>query len=65
LGCWQGKIDKKSNPPKIQLKHGFFKIWTQESRFKIFWNINIKPHDPVFNLWEVGYKVWTTLVSQK
>jgi hypothetical protein len=21
-GCWQGKIDKKSSPPEIQLKNG-------------------------------------------
>ncbi len=28
--------------PKISKKKQFL-IWTQESRFKIFWNINIKP----------------------
>jgi hypothetical protein len=21
-GCWQGKVDKKNSPPKVQLKNG-------------------------------------------
>jgi len=61
-GCYQGKIIKKSNPPKIWLKNGIF-IWTWESKFKIFWNRNIKPKSFAFSLREVRYKVWTKLVS--
>jgi len=63
-GCCQGKIIKKCNPPKIQLKNEIF-IWTWESRFKIFWNRNIKPQSLAFSLREVWYKVWTKLVSYK
>jgi hypothetical protein len=63
MGVNKVKEIKKVVHPKSNLKMKYFFIQTQESRFKIFWNINIKPESPTFNLWLVGYKVWTTLVS--
>jgi hypothetical protein len=43
----------------------WFLIETQKNRFRISLNKNMKKHVTTFNLWEVKYKIWTTLVSYK
>jgi hypothetical protein len=30
-GCWQGKVKKNNNPPKVQLKNGIIFILTREN----------------------------------